>query len=444
MNWTTTQKEALKFKGLGKVIYKNMYQSLGQLGYGNKGTNTKYNVVIAKDAPSKDVRDIVTLHEVGHIVFRHLDVDIKQEFKCIKGLCDKFGKSYDLLQTYGGPMNFINIAMDLEVNSKLLTLGNIKTMKAANFPPCTPEGYGIDTLDTFRDYYIALIEKLDPSNKDQQENSDQSSNQNQQGSQGQPDQQGQPDSQPSDLPSLFNSGNSSISELEKQIFGEEYGDNKSAETIETEEDEAISESPSLLAGDGESNELTEVVIATERRIADFIKASIRRPEKEYTNDILKLHNRGTRVNKQGILYSSTRRKNTQKPKFCFILDVSGSMNIEPIMKALGTLGHFFKDASKNSEIFAWDTKLIDRFPVDRIAESVRCGGGTDMASAVEFAKKEGFTDCVVYSDFYTDLEKLDGASKGIGVHSICVDSSDSNPLKDSEFYAKHKHCLFLD
>lgn len=444
MNWTTAQKEALTYKGLGKVIYKNMYQREHQLGYGNKGSHTQYNVVIAKDAPSKDVRDIVTLHEVGHIVFRHLDVDLKKEFITIKGVCDKLGKSYELLQQkYGGPMCFLNIAMDLEVNSKLLTLGNVKTMVAANFPPCTPESFEVDTYDSFRDYYEPLISKLDENDKEEQSNLPQ------------PDlpSLGNKDGNSGDENSNSNSnsqGNSqAVEELEREVFGKEFDDSDMPKSVENKEDEENAEAVSKLAGlSGDSDLYTEVTKSRDKSrdkaIADFIQASIRRPEKEYVNDILKLHNRGTRLNKQGILYSSTRRKNIQKPRFCFILDVSGSMNVDPIMKALGTLGYFFKGISRNSEIFMWDTQLVDRFPVDKIPSHINMGGGTDMAAAVEFAKKEGFTDCVIYSDFFTNLTKLNEASTGIGVYSICVDAKDSNPLEGTEFYHKHKKVLFLD
>lgn len=437
MQWTPTQKAALMYKKLGKVIYKNMWVDYHQLGYSNKGSNTKYNVVIAKDAPSKDVRDIVTLHEVGHIIYNHLDVNLKEEFLQIKALCDKYNKSYDLLSVYGGPKSFVNIAMDLEVNGKLLTLGNIKTMAAANFPVCTAEGYGVDFLDTFREYYEPLIEKMD-SNTEPKEND-----------------------LPLDIPSIFGeggggNGNDSPSVLEEEVFGKHFEEPSTAKSIETEEDENNASQISKLTNDkgngigtgdvGDDSNLTEVVFSTEKRIADFIRQAVRKPEKAYINDVIRLHNRGTRINKSNIMYSSKKRNHTSKPKFCFILDVSGSMDVDPIMKALGTLDFFFKDTSRDSEIITWTTQLKERFSISNIPSNIDMGGGTDMAAAVEFAKKEGFTDCVLYSDFDTNLKDLEEASKGINVHSICVESygySEHNHLKNSEFYKNHKRMLFI-
>lgn len=425
MRWTVAQKEALMYKGLGKVIYKNMWKRDHQLGYGNKGSNTKYNVVIAKDSPSVEVRGIVTLHEVGHIIYKHLDVDVKEEFQSIKALCDKLKKPYELLTVYGGPMAFLNIAMDLEVNSKLLTLGNIKAMKNANVEPCTPEAYEIEVLDSFRDYYEPLIAKLDENQKMSFKMSEDIS----------------------DLPTLLKQAlkGQGGKNLIKEVFGDLFQDPKMPEIVEDSRDEAKAKDiNSLAAGTGDSSEDTEVKRDVDILIADFIKQAVRKPWGMYVNDVLRLHNRGTRVNDQGILYSSKKRRNISQPRFCFILDVSGSMNVDPIMKALGTLDQFFRDTSRNSKIITWAEDLKEEFDIDRIPSSVKIGGGTNMAAAVDYAKQKGFTDCVIYSDFYTDLEKLQEASQGINVFSICVDSSDSNPLKDSDFYKAHSKALFLE
>lgn len=437
MKWASTQRAALMYKKLGKVIYKNMWIAYHQLGYSSKGSNTKYNVVIAKDAPSKEVRDIVTLHEVGHIIYNHLDVNLKEEFLKIKALCNKHNKSYDLLSLYGGPKSFVNIAMDLEVNGKLLTQGNIKTMAAANFPVCTAEGYDIDFFDNFREYYEPLIERMN-SNTPKEENNPLL-----------------------DVPSFFdkkgeNDNGNSSSTLEEEVFGEHFEEPSKVWTIETEEDEDEASPISKLANDegksmriDDDSNLVEVVFSLEKRIADFIKQSVRKPKKNYINDVIRLHNRGTRINKSNILYSSMKRNHVPKPKFCFILDVSDSMDVDPIMKALGTLDFFFKDTSRNSEVLTWNTQLKERFFVSNIPSNVDIGGNTDIAAAIAFAKGEGFTNCVLYSDFDTNLSTLEEASKGINVYSICVDShgySGYDPLKvlkESEFYKNHKRMLFI-
>src|SRR5574344_1920689 len=160
MKLTRTQKKAMKELALCKVVRRKMWRTEKQLGYTNTSANRRYyDINIANDTGSREVEDIVLLHESGHCYFGHNDLDIKEELLLVKSMCDGAGIPFSATLLYGGPMRFLNIAMDLEINSKLLTVGNIKAMKKFGFELCTPEGFQIETGESYRSYYMPLLEK---------------------------------------------------------------------------------------------------------------------------------------------------------------------------------------------------------------------------------------------------------------------------------------------
>lgn len=433
MNWTPKQKEALMYKNLGKILYKeDMFKIQHQLGYGEKGSNTQYNIVIAKDCPTKEVRSIVLMHEVGHIVYRHLDVDFKKEFKNIKTIFDKLNKPYNLISKYGGPMSFLNIAMDLEVNSKLLTFGNIKTMEKY-FKLCTPDGYKVEIMDSFRDYYEPLIAKLEDNSNSQQI-----------------------DKAMSDLPSNARPSSDQQKDpndpSQKDEFSQEsyYPADASGYPGQPSEELDISEvimgntdSPSEQPGKGGTSQEVEIVPNNEKTIVKFLQQIITRPEAQYQPDVMRLHNRGTRVNDQSILYSSKKRKKIQgKAKFCFIVDVSGSMYTDSILKAIGALNSTLGFVDKNSKLVTWNEDKVEEFDINSIPSKIKTGGGTDMASAVKYAKEEGYTDIVIYSDFETDMDPLAKESEKLRMYSIIVENDyNKEDYLEHNYFKKNKKMI---
>ena len=170
MVYNTYQKRVLRDKGLCRIKYKRMWKTAKhELGYSTKGTD-KYEIVIANDIENNDTTAIVLLHEIGHVHYGHLDeVDYKEEFKAIKSICEKYGKSFEqCVGMYGGPMQFLNVVMDLEINTKLLTIANVKHMKNENIGILVPETFGIEVEDTFRDYYEPIIKSI-PNSKEEYE-----------------------------------------------------------------------------------------------------------------------------------------------------------------------------------------------------------------------------------------------------------------------------------
>ena len=141
----------MKELALCKVVRRKMWRTEKQLGYTNTSANRRYyDINIANDTGSREVEDIVLLHEIGHCYFGHNDLDIREELLLVKSMCDGAGLPFSATLLYGGPMRFLNIAMDLEINSKLLTVGNIKAMKKFGFELCTPEGFQIETGESYR------------------------------------------------------------------------------------------------------------------------------------------------------------------------------------------------------------------------------------------------------------------------------------------------------
>jgi len=158
MRYTPYQKKVMNYLGLAKVAYRNMWNKDHQLGYVSPDKPFD-KINIAKDFPDRDVKEIALLHECGHIYFNHTSVDTKKEIKSIRAIFKELNRDFLLIMQYGGPMSFLNIAMDFEVNSKLLTIANVKHINSF-VKICTPEAYDIPVLDSFRDYYRPLIEKL--------------------------------------------------------------------------------------------------------------------------------------------------------------------------------------------------------------------------------------------------------------------------------------------
>ena len=66
--FTNLQKKANRMLGMTKVKYRNMYNSEGNIGYTCNGRNC-YEINIAQDIESEDVKAVVLIHEVGHIYY---------------------------------------------------------------------------------------------------------------------------------------------------------------------------------------------------------------------------------------------------------------------------------------------------------------------------------------------------------------------------------------
>ena len=478
--YTREQKRVMRYQGLSKVHYhKNMYSRNHELGYAKPGSPYS-EIHIAADV-AEDVKRVTLLHEVGHIYFNHVNVNIKEELKEIKVLFEKNGMNFkNGIRRFGGPMSFLNICMDLEVNSKLLTLANVKTMYDNNFKILTQKSLKVETFDTFRDYYEPIILKL----KEQEEKEEQNKKNNQNGSQqssGQSNPFGDDEGEGSssdcdddyddedegeekktkdeqdtqgngkgaseddvdfsdlldkamrDLSSAVDPMDSDLDDEMSEALRDENYERKDDETPETEksvndsvdsvEDDGNVDEPTMSNQNDDSREV-EVVENTDKEISRFL-TGILHTSFGATLNYIKNYNRGTRRNKGGILYSSLdSRVMTKKTRLGVLIDVSGSMETESIIKACSSLRAVSKALDSKSIGVTWNMYKGQEFSLFDVPESVSVGGGTNMARGLEYLVNEKKCDSVViYSDFCTeDFENMIDLikKKGTKVYSIDV------------------------
>ena len=165
MVFTKNQKTAFRLLAMTKLIKRPMWIPEHMLGYCSRDKRN-YKINVADDTGSDGVFWSVLIHELGHIYYNHMDIDNPKELKDVKNLCNSLGYNYSAIMLYyGGPMSFLNIAMDLECNTKLMTKENNDYLNAflqkelgPDTKICTPDVYETVEMDTFRDYYVPLVE----------------------------------------------------------------------------------------------------------------------------------------------------------------------------------------------------------------------------------------------------------------------------------------------
>ena len=480
MQLTKTQKKAMKELALCKVVRRKMWRTEKQLGYTNTSANKRYyDINIANDTGSREVEDIVLLHEIGHCYFGHNDLDIKEELLLVKSMCDGEGMPFSSTLMYGGPMRFLNIAMDLEINSKLLTVGNIKAIKKFGFELCTPEGFGIEVGESYRSYYLPLLKKVkmmavsplgsgDKKDKnkndgsgDEEENKGKGKGKGKEGDIGTKI-PGTRNDTGDDLSS--DSPLTGIEEIDDALLKEGYigGDikskdksNKSDVSTVKEKEEEIERaegggSGTVHGGKGigksgsTSSTITIEAENTPKEIEKFLRSIIGNAY-DFLMDPMRLWNRGSRDRSSGVIYNSLKQAPQRKRKKLGILvDISGSMDISTIQNAAQSLKDCAPVLDKGSKFVTWNTDLGQEFPILDIPEQIRVGGGTDMVAGINYLVKQGFTDIVVYSDFETsNLETVN--PKGYRLYSIVVraDSYGSDARIFNAYLNKNKKVLLL-
>ena len=481
MQLTKTQKKAMKELALCKVIRRKMWRTEKQLGYTNTSANKRYyDINIANDTGSREVEDIVLLHEIGHCYFGHNDLDIKEELLLVKSMCDGEGIPFSSTLMYGGPMRFLNIAMDLEINSKLLTVGNIKAIKKFGFELCTPEGFGIEVGESYRSYYLPLLKKVkmmavsplgsgDKKDKNKNDGSD-----DEEENKGKGKGKGKEGDTGTKIPGTRNDTGDDLSsdspltgieEIDDALLKEGYigGDikskdksNKSDVSTVKEKEEEIERaeggggSGTVHGGKGIGNSgstsstITIEAENTPKEIEKFLRSIIGNSY-DFLMDPMRLWNRGSRDRSSGVIYNSLKQAPQKKRKKLGILvDISGSMNISTIQNAAQSLKDCAPVLDKGSKFVTWNTNLGQEFPITNIPDQIRVGGGTDMVAGIEYLVKQGFTDIVVYSDFETsNLETVN--PKGYRLYSIVVGglhtSSDAKIF--NAYLSKNKKVLLL-
>lgn len=448
MTLTNLQKKVLTACRMSKVNFRKMYESNHELGYASRGTNYSYDINIASDVPT-DVKQVTLIHEAGHIYLKHTEVSVKDEALVMNELIKAAGTTIEIFQkTYGGFATFLNICMDLEINSKFLTIGNVKTMKDFGFELCTPKSFSVNFEETFNLYYKPLIDKLPKKGSENEV-------------------ENKTPQMSKDLPNTSELSDNLFDlpeEVRDSVVKENYvsGDEKSekqpskgeATVQEAMDNDEVLDKNGFNKGIGNSNESTNIVeIATNdsESIRKFLLNIISGVDLSKKYDSMRIYNRGTRG--RDFLY--TTRKYSPKrvlPKLGIVVDISGSMETESIAKAAGSLKNVSNKLHKDSTLVTCDTMVQEIFNIKDIPETLRAGGGTDLAVAVKYLLDNNFTDIVVYSDFQTympDMERLLSESTANFYSIIVPDIWTPGNEKDyfeyisrnSEYFKKTKNLL---
>ncbi len=91
-----------------------------------------------------------------------------------------------------------------------------------------------------------------------------------------------------------------------------------------------------------------------------------------------------------------------------VIDVSGSVDIDLVKALLTELKKYRRNFGYNSRIILWDTDLVDDIKFNEFEDKIHRGGGTEIASGIEYAKKYLKSDAdklFVISDFEDYLNR---------------------------------------
>lgn len=152
-----------------RVKYSPIWKKMNQIGFCYKD-HDGYHVRVDKEL-SKEARKIVLIHELGHIELDHLKINEYKEKVTVDEIITKVGAPKDLInrKLNGGFHDFMNICLDLEVNSKFLTFENYEIMRnetkiingeETKLGVLNIEDWDMEYQSDFRGYYEPVILRL--------------------------------------------------------------------------------------------------------------------------------------------------------------------------------------------------------------------------------------------------------------------------------------------
>lgn len=446
MELTNLQEEVMDYLALSNLFRRAMYKTTHQLGYTSR-VGRYYDIHVANDTGSEEVETIVLLHELGHVYYGHNDADHIQELKDIKKLCVDMNIPFKAaMKAYGGPMRFLNLAMDLEINTKLLTIDNVKKMYEFGFGIIIPKAMKVDLASDFRSYYKPLLEniKFDENDSENSELGDDFSNveRNNTGDDlsGTPMTTGDPEIDEALADEGYVEGDAKASKSDDVDDITTVGDAKK------ENDEKEGDSGSKGKGRGKSHGLSNSITVDPSKASEEITRLLKSIVKDTTTykiDWVKRYNRGTYGRSNGILYPSVVANTTpKKTKLAVLVDVSGSMKTESIVTAVSSLKECSRYLDRNSMFVTWDTDLCEEYSILEVPDKIRSGGGTDIVKGIEYLINNGYKNIVVYSDFDTsNLDKVD--TRRNNFYAICVKDYYEGNTEANFFFKGCKKCIFI-
>lgn len=373
----------------------------------------------------KMLHDLIYLHELGHIYCEHLLVNNAIEYDRIKQLYfDKFNSEPTNIYLY----NVLSIAYDIEVNDKLLTLGNIKYLREHDLTPQLARYYDAPSGNRFYTYYQYIIDQC---GKDRDFHTNMLVN-----------------IRAKELRknNTFLSDNE-FQEVEDVVKRLNNSDTTSTDDLGQERTDSGSNKGTRPGGSTSSSwiqmykpikELKEQLLKW--KIKDY---EVNHDYKSFP-DAIRLHNRGIRDN-NGMLYSSMRRKRlshiSETPcKLNVLVDVSGSMNKDLVRRVIATINDSCNLTSEN-RLITWNAGLVNDIDLSNFDGKFAIGGGTDIMAGIEWCINHDMKELIVISDMKTPMGELPELNKYIKLKFIVYDSRNFETSIEYEYL--RKHCEYI-
>lgn len=364
-----------------------------------------------------EVGRIVFIHEMGHLYYEHVNNDYKldEEF-VLNRYFELFPESKGVKTlSHKGVRLIINMAMDAQINSSLLTREQIDHMKSNGYDIIDIESEGLPLGLDWKEYVDHFLNKAE-------ESYDGSAASSSKGEQGQGEGQGSDssgfskwDSQSIDVGDLMDGKDKS----EKQSIGNGDGTPDGEDGItedntkEGDKDDSTSRGGSDRgSGTGGSQEI-EIINSSESLTKLIQQLFPKRSSMDYYIDSMRHHNRGSRSNPYGILYSSVKRKRlTTRNDIVIIVDTSGSMRTELVQSIIDSIAQLPTDCkSENSKVLLVHSKCYAVYSIKDIKgfHSMTIeSGGTDLDEGVDYIIDSHLkcNRCLIISDMGTPIEPL--------------------------------------
>ena len=465
MKYTKNQIKAMNQMRMSKVVYRNMWKRDHVLGYTSKGKRF-YEINIADDISCDDCKSVILLHELGHQIYGHFDeVDLKKEMKDVKNIFESSGVPYYMIRKYGGPHSFINIAMDLYINSTFLTPRNCNILISNGFRICTIKDFGFEYQDNFRNYYSLMVDKLKKAIEEAEKNKKNFNKRKKEDSEKEEEEAETEEEETKDcddsiddsedcddsiddednendfsedpcndeeildevkefvdslMKDFIDTVSSVDNEVDEDIQDEIYNESYIGGNLCSEKDNVVSESD--VESYIETQDLTEgyksvkglisqeivdrAIVECDKDIAiDKFLSSIVNFGMSYELDSIRRHNTGTRKNDSNIMYSSIRRKNNVvKKKLGILIDCSCSMDSRSLVKVIKSLKDSMPNISQDSVVVAWDYDKKGEWKIKNIPDTMPEGYWTDISGGVDYLNMMNCDDIIIYSDMDTDMD----------------------------------------
>lgn len=335
-------------------------------------------------------REVIRIHEYGHAYYHHLELNLQKEYDYVCKLVWKLRKK---VMSAEDIHYIINVAMDIQINSSLLTFKDIRTIR--NYGAITASMYDVEGGLNFREYYEVIISQLKFKSDESEDKSE--SKIDRKGS------------------NIILTGSESIDDTNTDLIidinseGDGVGDDQYKDEVDSIKaiqlnppkgggkdvggDESPIFMPSQGAGQGFDDAMHELKLhkvedTDEDRIRKLIESIPGdRANYSFKLDSLRTFNRKTRST-QNLMYSSVKRgrRPRQLPKLGVVVDVSGSMSEHIVRKVFSTLKSLQHLFDKESVVVTWNTSRRGEWKISDLPNKIYSSGGTDLNASIKYCK----------------------------------------------------------